>query len=190
MTEAIESLIDCLRLDRVPPKWIADGFASTRKLGSWLKSLQYRIDQYKIFADDSTTIPKVVFINNFFNPLSYLTAINQVHAQANKSELDKLIIETNMTSIDLRNGVDNLNLPKDGYPIYGMHLQGCRWDDEGKFLDDSKPREDYCVLPVINCKVLDNTAAKLEENKSLYFCPVYKTIQINISYVFSALFKT
>jgi len=190
MTEAIENLIDCLRLDRVPPKWIAEGFASTRKLGSWLRSLVYRIDQYKIFSDDAVTIPKIVFINRLFNPLSYLTAIKQVHAQVQKSELDKLIIETNLTSVDLRNGVENLNLPKDGYLIYGMHLQGCRWDDEGKYLDDSKTREDYCVLPVINCKVLDNTQAKLEDNKSLYFCPVYKTIQRDISYVFTAQFKT
>jgi len=191
MNEAIEQMIESIRLDRVPPKWIAEGFLSSRKLASWLKSLVHRIDQYKIFSDDpSNPNPlKIVFINRLFNPLSYLTAIKQVHAQKVGGELDKLTIFTEPTLIDLRNGVDGHNLKEYNSPIFGLHLQGARYDDENKVLDDSKPRDDYCVLPVINCKVIDKIL-KPEENKSLYFCPVYKTTQRDISYVTVAHFKT
>jgi dynein heavy chain len=189
MNESIEKLINALAAERVPEKWISEGFSTTRKLGSWTVSLELRIAQYKIFENDSI-IPKIVFINRLFNPLSYLTAIRQVYAQKNNAELDKLNILTDPTNIDLRNGVENLNLPKDGIPIYGMHLQGARWDEENRFIEESKPREDYCVMPVINCRVADTSAMKLEENKQIYLCPVYKTTQRDSTYVFTAQFRT
>ena len=34
-----------------------------------------------------------------------------------------------------------------------MHLQGARWDDENRIIDESKPKEEYCVMSVINCRL-------------------------------------
>ena len=190
MNDNIERLINSLLVLKVPPRWLNDGYATNRKLAGWSVSLELRINQYKVFENDQQ-IPKVVFINRLFNPLSYLTAIKQVSAQKNKSELDKLDILTEPTNIDLMKSAENLVFPKDGgTPVYGMHLQGCRYDIESRILEESKPREDYCILPVINCKVADTSSMKLEDNKSYYICPVYKTTNRMMTYVCKAQFKT
>ena len=49
MSEAIEKLIDSLKLNRVPDKWIDEGFSTQRKLASWIISLDLRINQLKYF---------------------------------------------------------------------------------------------------------------------------------------------
>jgi dynein heavy chain len=188
MTEKIEKNIDLISAERVPEEWINDGFSTNRKLTPWLTSIELRIQQYKAFESENAP-PKIVFINRLFNPLSYLTAIRQTFAQTSNLELDKLIIVTEPTSIDLRNQKDSITLPKDGIMIYGMHLQGARWDEENRIIDESKPREDYCVMPVINCKTEDTSKIKAED-KTVYNCPVYRTTKRDATYVFTAQFKT
>jgi len=188
MTERIEKNIELISTDRVPEQWINDGFSTNRKLTPWLISIELRIQQYKLFESENTP-PKIVFINRLFNPLSYLTAIRQNFAQKSGLELDKLEIVTEPTSIDLRNQKDGIVLPKDGILVYGMHLQGARWDEENRIIDESKPREDYCVMPVINCKVEDDSKMK-KEDKSIYICPVYRTTKRDATFVFKAQFKT
>jgi len=71
-----------------------------------------------------------------------------------------------------------------------MHLQGAKYDLESKTLDDSKSREDYFTLPVINCAVREYDPNSNKEDKNLYKCPVYKTTQRDISFVFEAQFRT
>lgn len=188
MTERIEKNIDMISTDRVPEQWINDGFSTNRKLLPWLVSIELRIQQLKQFETENAP-PKIVFVNRLFNPLSYLTAIRQNFAQKSNLELDKLNIVTEPTSIDLRVQKDSITLPKDGILIYGFHLQGARWDEENRIIDESRPREDYCVMPVINCKVEDSSKSKLED-KSVYFCPVYRTTKRDATYVFTAQFKT
>ena len=54
-------------IDRVPEEWITHGFSS-RKLISWLTSIELCIQQYKIFESKNAP-PKIIFINRLFNPL-------------------------------------------------------------------------------------------------------------------------
>ena len=192
--EEIEKLISDFNAERVPSKWIEVGFETNRRLGEWLISLELRIAQYKLFETENV-IPKIVFINRLFNPLSYLTAIRQNAARQNSLELDQLDILTEPTSIDLRNGVDNLQnlLPKEGsgvVPIYGMHLQGARWDEENRRIEDSRPREDFSVMPVINCRVVDKKELDSIAGKGYYACPVYKTTHRDTTLVTKAFLKT
>jgi len=188
MTELIEKNIEFISNEKVPIKWINDGFSTNRKLTTWLTSIELRIQQYKIFETENAP-PKIVFVNRLFNALSYLTAIRQTFAQKSNMELDKLIIITEPTNIDLRNQKEAPTLPKDGVLVYGFHLQGARWDEENRIIDESKPREDFCVMPVINCKTEDTGKVKLDD-KTIYVCPVYRTIDRQNTFVFAAQFKT
>lgn len=158
MNESIERLIGFISAKRVPPKWIADGFATTRALASWETSLKNRIEQLKQFAENDNGIPVVVFINRLFNPLSYLTAIRQIAARGGTQELDKLDIYTEPSSVYMnsKNEPVSLKLNSGDVPIYGMHLQGCRFDEENRVLEESRPKEKFFVMPIIICRVLDS----------------------------------
>ena len=193
MDERIEQLIFSLSANRVPAKWISDGFATNRPLGSWLKSLVARIEQLKQFEGNDNTVPKVVFINRLFNPLSYLTAIRQLAARKLEQELDKLDILTEPSNYYLKDNEPQGIVFKEsqGVPIYGLHLQGCRFDEDNKVLEESRPKENFFVLPIIFCKVM--SVELLDPKKDLknsYICPIYKTIDRQSTFVCFAQFRT
>lgn len=75
ISEKMESIINALALGRVPIPWSLLAYPSKRGLGSWLINLFERVDQLNYFKNDPTNMPKVIMISRFFNPQSYLTAI-------------------------------------------------------------------------------------------------------------------
>lgn len=96
MNEAMETLEDNIRLDRVPPQWKKIAYPSERALISWTENIKARIDQMNLWKDDPTKIPKVVFINRLINPSSFLTAIKQVFCRETMQELNKTTIQTDV----------------------------------------------------------------------------------------------
>ena len=193
MDERIEQLIFSLSARRVPKKWISDGFATNRGLASWTTSLTARIDQLKQFESSDNVVPKVVFVNRLFNPLSYLTAIRQLAARRLEQELDKLDILTEPSNYYLKDNEPQNIVFKEtqGVPIYGLHLQGCRFDEDNKILEESRPKENYFVLPIIFCKVMGIEFLDPKKDlKNSYICPIYKTIDRQSTFVCFAQFKT
>jgi dynein heavy chain len=64
--------------------------------------------------------------------------------------------------------------PGDGSYVYGLFLEGCRWNNEIGALDESLPKKLFNPMPVIWLKPVE--LAKKPE-KHTYECPVYKTAQ-------------
>eukprot|EP00742_Colponemidia_sp_Colp-10_P004139 GILJ01004417.1.p1 GENE.GILJ01004417.1~~GILJ01004417.1.p1 ORF type:complete len:2854 (+),score=646.67 GILJ01004417.1:919-8562(+) len=188
MSDQMESLISSLFLDRVPASWAKLAFPSQRALGSWILNLLARIKQLQEWASDPTVVPKVVHVNLLFNPQSFLTAIKQVTAQKHALELDKLMIVTEVTKRAGPEAVDSAS--RDGVYVFGLCLEGARWDVSNSQLEESKPREMVCPMPIVNCRAQLVTAADAREDKSIFQCPVYKTQQRGPTFVFTAQLKT
>lgn len=60
---------------------------------------------------------------------------------------------------------------KDGVYIYGVYMDGARWNREQKCIDDQFPDELYDKMPLIHFKPVVDYTPKEEE----YTCPMYKT---------------
>ena len=75
----------------------------------------------------------------------------------------------------------------DGAYIYGLSMQGARWDTPNAVLEKSKPKEMYCAMPVLNCRAI---LSERLNTANTYFCPCYMTNQRGPTYVFSAQLKT
>jgi dynein heavy chain len=75
---------------------------------------------------------------------------------------------------------------RDGAFITGLTLEGARWDDKAGVLEDSKPKELFCPMPVILVRAV--TADK--ETKDTYACPVYTTEARFREEVFTAQLKS
>ena len=129
-------------------------------------------------------MPTSVWLSGFFNPQSFLTAIMQVTAQAQNLELDKLSISTEVSK---KSDIADFSAPsRDGALVYGLSLEGARWNLSACMLEPSNPREMSCTMPVINCRTATND--RVEPN--VFQCPVYKTQARGPTYVFSAQLKT
>ena len=123
-------------------------------------------------------------LSGLINPQSFLTAIAQRTAQKDSLELDKLVIQTEVTK---RNAEDVDSAARDGAYVSGFFLTGCRWDRSGGVLERSNPREMACPMPVILCKAIPSEKLDM---KGFYDCPTYKTEQRGPTYVFMAQLKT
>jgi len=132
----------------------------------------------------------VTFINRLYNPQSFLTAIRQIVSKEKSIELNKLYIETTPTKkmywetaeLPPKKGIDG------GCYTFGMQLQGARWDPNSNSIEDSEPKKQFSVIPVVNCVAKPFTDEKAD--KGIYSCPVYKTELRGNTYVFNAQLKT
>lgn len=63
--------------------------------------------------------------------------------------------------------------PADGCYIYGMYLEGCKWNYQKHHLDDSDPKKLFTDLPLIHfLPEADREAPKT----GIYNCPIYKVL--------------
>uniref|UniRef100_A0A061SKG9 Flagellar outer dynein arm heavy chain beta n=1 Tax=Tetraselmis sp. GSL018 TaxID=582737 RepID=A0A061SKG9_9CHLO len=183
MTAPMESLMHALAVDGVPSGWTRLAYHSLRPLGSWLANLLQRVGQLSEWTAD-LGVPKVVWLSGLFNPQSFLTAVMQTTARRNEWPLDKTVVLTEVT----KKQVDQIDAPsRDGAFIHGLTLEGARWDDKIGALDDSKPKELFCPMPVILVKAVTVDKAEM---KDAYQCPVYTTEARFRQEVFTAQLKS
>lgn len=185
MTDKMEGLMIALFLDRVPDAWTKLAWASERSLSGWLKDMTMRLEQLMEWTTNPLDIPKVVWISGLGNPTSFLTAIKQVTAQKDKLELDKLVIQTDVSK---KMSVDDVEeAARDGAFVNGFYMEGARWDVGAQIIDKSQPKEMYVAMPIITCRAVP---ADKVESSGIFMCPVYKTQFRGPTYVFSAQLKT
>ena len=70
--------------------------------------------------------PIVFWISGLFFPQAFLTGTLQNYSRKNKIAIDRLTFSFNIK--DDRTYKDIKEKPEDGCFIYGMYLEGCKWD--------------------------------------------------------------
>jgi dynein heavy chain len=185
MSDDMETIMNCLFLDRIPPSWAKLAWPSLRPLASWLHDMSMRIVQLQDWVANPLEVPRVTWLSGLINPQSFLTAVMQQTAQAHGQELDKLVVQTDVTK---KASADDVDAPsRDGAYISGLFLQGARWDTKTAIVDKSLPREMYCPMPVINVRAV---SAEKGLETGVYKCPVYKTESRGPTFVFRAQLRT
>ena len=107
-----------------------------------------------------------------FNPQGFLTANRQEVCRKHNKEgwaLDDVVNLTkvvNMEREEVRKG------PDEGVYIYGLFLDGCRWDKPGNKLADSVPKVLFAPLPVLLVTGQLQSERKLDAYS--YSAPCYK----------------
>lgn len=170
MSEALDALAGALAADRVPSTWAAISFPSLRPLSSWIKNLAARHTQLAEWASTPAALPNSAWLPGLFNPASFLTAVQQVAARKAGWALDATALVTEVT----RKSLDQIDSPpREGAYIHGLWLEGARWDGRGGCLEESKPKEMACMLPVLHVRGVP--ADKAAPPPDAYACPVYTT---------------
>ena len=126
----------------------------------------------------------VVYLNRIKNSQSFLTAVRQKSSRDNGYELDKLYIQTDVTKKMIQ---DIEGQPRDQAYVFGFYVEGARWDAGVGQLDESTPKVQFSVVPIINVKVV-LVKKKTKEDKGIYK-PQHIVMRGN-TYVFEAQLKT
>jgi len=183
MSQDMEDLQFALYNNRVPDQWKLVSFVSMRPLAGWFENLLTRLKQLQDWVVD-LQMPKAIWISGFFNPASFITAILQTLSRKNEWPLDKVIVSTEVTKKAPEEVAD---ASRDGSYIFGLTMEGARWDSAGMCVGTSIPKEMFFTMPVILAKAVPVDKADFKET---YMCPVYKVQQRGDTLVFKANLKT
>ena len=114
--------------------------------------------------------PANFWISGFFFTQSFLTGTKQNYARKHIVAIDQIDFGFTIISDETKY---NLNqAPDDGVYVYGLFVEGCRWDDRKEALDESAPK--VLFTPMKNIWILPAKVDEIDNGHS-YKCPVYKT---------------
>ena len=153
---------------RVPSAWTNAAYPSLKPLGPWFKDLMQRLNFITSWIEIGN--PAAYWISGFFFPQGYLTAILQNYARKYQFPIDTV----SFSFVMREEAVEELTTkPEDGCYIYGLFLEGCRWNKKQNSLVDPKPKELFSPMPPIH--MLPEQYRETPQS-GIYRCPVYKVL--------------
>jgi len=166
ITADLEEVFNSLLTGTVPQAW-GKLYPSLKPLGSWVRDLLERIDFLNSWLNSSTG-PKAFWLSGFTYPTGFLTALLQTTARKNGISIDSLSWEF---PVLLSEPSAISAAPKDGAYVYGMYLEGAKWDMTNNCLADANPMELVAAMPLLHFKPTESK--KKATGKGVYMCPLY-----------------
>ncbi|KAK0086060.1 hypothetical protein PV325_003945 [Microctonus aethiopoides] len=183
ITSEMEDLENALFLDQVPPIWYQRAYPSLLGLTAWFVDLLLRLRELETWSTDFA-LPASVWLGGFFNPQSLLTAIMQSTARRQELPLDKMCLQCDVTK---KNKEEYTSAPRDGAYVHGIFMEGARWDVQAGILVDSRAKELFPLMPVINVRAITQDK---QDMRNMYECPLYKTRTRGPTYVWTFNLKS
>lgn len=100
-----------------------------------------------------------------------MTGCLQTHARQHKIAIDRLTFGFEIMKEEELGDFEEP--PEEGMFIYGLFLDGARWNREEMCVDDQQPAILYDPMPV----VWFIPKVDLKDNEELYYAPLYKTAE-------------
>nr|CAD7197237.1 unnamed protein product [Timema douglasi] len=203
ITFVMEELENSLFLDQVPQIWTQRAYPSLQGLTAWFADLLLRLRELDTWSTDFVKaltkimplihqLPSSVWLAGFFNPQSFLTAIMQSTARKNELPLDKMCLQCDVTK---KQKEDFTSAPREGAYVHGLYMEGARWDSQTGFIMDSRLKELFPYMPVVNIRspstiLLQAITQDKQDLRNTYECPIYKTRTRGPTYVWTFNLKT
>ncbi len=167
MDSVLENMYQCFIFQRVPPTWEAAGYPCLKPLPSWTDDFCSRIDFMGKWLHEG---PRPAYwLPGFFFPQGFMTAVKQTYSRDMHIAVDTLRIASEMTAQQ----VDEIDsAPEIGAFIYGLYMEGARFDIDTMLMAESRPRQLLDLLPAIK---LIPVITEDYHPVSVYNCPLYKT---------------
>lgn len=169
MSAELEKLASSLFFGLVPSMWMDASYPSLKPLASYVLDLMQRLDFMDKWLNGAS--PPAYWISGFFFTQAFLTGTLQNFARKYRIPIDDISYDFGMMEGDSAKYLAG-NKPEDGAFIYGLFVDGARWDSPKAILVDSLPKQLFSDAPVIWLK--PSKTKELSEYAH-YTCPVYKT---------------
>ncbi|KAK9508782.1 hypothetical protein O3M35_006257 [Rhynocoris fuscipes] len=166
MSSDLEEVHFGMLVGKVPNMWASKSYPSLKPLGSYINDLIMRLQFFQKWIDEG--IPQVFWLSGFYFTQSFLSGCLQNYSRREKVSIDQVGFEFSMTEF-MKEASES---PPFGVYCRGLFIEGCRWNKNTMFLDESLPKVLFEMLPVIWYK--PGVKAKFVP-KAVYNSPLYKT---------------
>ncbi|CAL8284422.1 unnamed protein product [Lota lota] len=178
ITKDMEDLSIALCSDTVPESWTKLAYPSLQGLAGWYTDLLLRFKELETWTADMA-FPTAVWLPGLFSPQSFLTAVMQFVARKNKWPLEKMCLSVEVMK---KNREEFSCPPREGAYIYGLFMEGARWDPQKGVMAEARLRELTPSMPVLFVKALP---LEQRETNNMYECPVYRTRTRGATYIWT-----
>lgn len=168
MSGPLEKMYHGFLIQKVPQEWEAAGYPCLKPLTSWTEDFSERIACLDSWLCNGP--PKAYWLPGFFFPQGFMTAVKQQYSRAHKIAIDNLVVGCDVLSEEYQSGVTHA--PDYGVHIYGLYLEGARFDRTSKMLAESTPSVLFDIVPLIWLKPILMSESQPTD---VYSCPLYKT---------------
>jgi len=169
MSEDLEKMGNQLFVNVVPDMWGNKGFLSLKPLSSWQLDLDDRLKFLSGWIEHDK--PVTFWVSGLFFPQAFLTGALQNNARKYNYEIDRLEFDYHYLPEDVTSKTVT-EPPKEGIYIYGMYMEGARWDYADSAIRPSMPKVLYTEFPLMQLEPILDRPVKT----GIYKCPVYKVL--------------
>jgi dynein heavy chain len=168
MSPELDDVSSGILSNSVPSIWKKVSYPSLKPVTSYVNDLAARLAFLQEWVDQG--IPVCFWISGFFFTQSFLTGQLQNYARKFTLPIDTLI----WTFKVLKRSDKDFTKPQTGCLIYGLFMDGARWDDTDQVIAESLPKVLFDSIPHIHV-VPCESAKDQTDRKTVYMAPVYKT---------------
>jgi dynein heavy chain len=167
MSSELEIMYTSIIFQKTPPAWEEAGYPCLKPLPTWVEDFFARIEFMGLWLLEG---PRPSYwLSGFFFPQGFMTAVKQTYSRDHKIAVDTLRIGCEMTSIDSKDITEG---PESGAYIFGLYIEGARYDRGLSKIQESYPRQ---LLELMPCIWLKPVISEDYNPTNIYNCPLYKT---------------
>lgn len=143
MSEVLDSMYLSLTNGTVPKNWANVAYPSLKGLTSWFEDLVKRVEFMHMWLTQGN--PMAYWISGFFFPQGFNTGCLQTFSRQYKIAIDELNFGFEILEYEDPSQVEER--PKDGVYIYGLFMDGARYNRKQRCIDDQFPVSALRRLP-------------------------------------------
>ena len=144
MSAELEEIGSSLIDNKIPAPWAKVSYPSMKPLAAYIVDMVERLVFMKKWIEEGA--PPTFWLSGFFFTQSFLTGLKQNFARKYTIAIDLIAWDYEVMNDATFNAGEGA---EDGAYIYGLFIEGCRWDSDQGCLEESQPKILYTKMPHI-----------------------------------------